>query len=226
VRVYDYGEGGYSAMETDIRELLTANGVNHLPARTDVSDKTPTQPITQESYLGYGEAEYYADETLVPDKAVDYHGPSSVPKDSFAFNGIWTDHNEDATAGARAEITLNFAANDVYLVMGGSGTVEVSLDGHHLSSIDVSGVPRLYTLFSGESLVTGELEIDFAPVVQAYDFSLRLTVARATGQDRINVNRSALIVSAWVVGIPCGNPAYVFSVPFWTSLAESGPESA
>jgi hypothetical protein len=171
VRVYDYGEGGYSAMETDIRELLTANGVIHLPARTDVPDKTPTQPITQESYLGYGEEQYAADEALAPGKAVDYHGPSSVPKDSFAFNGIWTDHNEDATAGARAEITFNFTANDVYLVMGGPGTVEVSLDGHHLSRIDVSEVPRLYTLFSGESLVTGELAIDFAPGVQAYDFT-------------------------------------------------------
>jgi cytochrome c biogenesis protein CcdA/thiol-disulfide isomerase/thioredoxin len=171
VRVYDSGEGGYSSMETDIRELLAANGVTRLPPPTDVSDKTPTQPITQESYLGYGEAEYYDNGNLVPDKAVDYRGPPSVPKDSFAFNGIWTDHNEDATAGARAEITFNFTANDVYLVMGGTGTVEVSLDGHHLSSIDVNGVPRLYTLFSGESLVTGALEIHFAPGVQAYDFT-------------------------------------------------------
>ena len=55
--------------------------------------------------------------------------------------------------------------------MGGTGTVEVSLDGHHLSSIDVNGVPRPYTLFSGESLVTGALEIHFAPGVQAYDFT-------------------------------------------------------
>jgi hypothetical protein len=46
------------------------------------------------------------------------------------------------------------------------------------------------------------------------------------GQDCRKVSRSALIVSAWVVGIPCGNPRYVFSVPFCTSCAESGPESA
>ncbi len=47
--------------------------------------------------------------------------------------------------------------------MGGAGAVEVSLDGHHLSSLEVKGVPRLYTLFSGESLVTGDLDINFAP---------------------------------------------------------------
>jgi cytochrome c biogenesis protein CcdA/thiol-disulfide isomerase/thioredoxin len=171
VRVYDSGEGGYSTMETDIRELLTANGAAHLPPRTDVADKTPEQPLTQESYLGYNEAQYVAGETIEPDKTVDYRGPSNVPNDSFAFNGTWTDHSEEATAGTKAEITLHFYANDVYLVMGGSGTVEVSLDGHHVTTLDVKGVPRLYTLFSGESIATGDLEVNFAPGVQAYDFT-------------------------------------------------------
>jgi hypothetical protein len=43
-------------------------------------------------------------------------------------------------------------------------------------------------------------------------------------QDWMNVNKSLLIVSACVVGIPCGKPAYVFSVPFCTSLTARGPE--
>jgi hypothetical protein len=34
------------------------------------------------------------------------------------------------------------------------------------------------------------------------------------GQDFRKASRSTLIVSAWVVGMPCGNPLYVFSVPF------------
>ena len=33
-----------------------------------------------------------------------------------------------------------------------------------------------------------------------------------------------MIVSACVVGIPCGKPGYVFSVPFCTSLTARGPE--
>ena len=90
---------------------------------------------------------------------------------SFAFNGWWTDHKEEATAGVNAEITLNFTANDVYLVMGGTGTVDVSLDGRRLASIEVEGVPRLYTLLSGAPLVSGELQISFASGVQAYDFT-------------------------------------------------------
>jgi hypothetical protein len=48
VRVYDYREGGYSTMETDIRELLTANGATRLPPRTDVVDKTPTRGTSPE----------------------------------------------------------------------------------------------------------------------------------------------------------------------------------
>ena len=59
------------------------------------------------------------------------------------------------------------------------------------------------------------------PVERALD-----QASRRVGQDCRKASRSALIVSAWVVGIPCGNPLYVFSVPFCTSWADSGPESA
>jgi cytochrome c biogenesis protein CcdA/thiol-disulfide isomerase/thioredoxin len=171
VRVYQYGEGGYSTMETDIRELLSANGGARLPPRTDVANKTPTQAITQESYLGYNEEGFAAGESVVPDKAYDYHGPAAVPHNFFAFNGTWTDHSEEATAGTQAEITLSFTANDVYLVMGGKGKVNVSLDGRPISTLHVEGIPRLYTLFSGEELVTGELRVRVSPGVQAYDFT-------------------------------------------------------
>ena len=46
------------------------------------------------------------------------------------------------------------------------------------------------------------------------------------GQDWMKARRSALIVAACVVGMPCGNPEYVFNVPFCNSFADSGPESA
>ena len=42
----------------------------------------------------------------------------------------------------------------------------------------------------------------------------------------MKASRSALIMSAWVVGILCGNPAYVFSVPFCTISTARGPEVA
>jgi thiol-disulfide isomerase/thioredoxin len=171
VRAYDFGEGGYSTMETDIRQLLVANGVTSLPPRTDVPDKTPTVQTTPESYVGYQQAAYDVGTAIVHDKPLVYKAPNPVPINSFAFNGTWTDHKQEATADADAQIDLHFVANDVYLVMSGTGTVDVSFNGRHLSSISVSGVPRLYTLFSGSALQTGQLDLSFTPGLQAYDFT-------------------------------------------------------
>jgi hypothetical protein len=39
--------------------------------------------------------------------------------------------------------------------MGGSGTVDVSIDGKHTQTIAVGGVPKLYTLFHATRLTTG-----------------------------------------------------------------------
>jgi cytochrome c biogenesis protein CcdA/thiol-disulfide isomerase/thioredoxin len=171
VRAYDFGEGGYSTMESNIRSLLTANGVTTLPPRTDVADKTPVNQTTPESYVGYEQAQYDVGTTIVHNQATVYKAPTSVPVNSFAFNGTWTNHSQEATAGANATIDEHFVANDVYLVMGGTGTVDVSFNGRHLSTITVSGVPRLYTLFSGSALQTGNLSLSFTPGVQAFDFT-------------------------------------------------------
>ena len=171
VRAYDFGEGGYATMESNIRQLLTANGVATLPTPTDVPDKTPTAETTPESYVGYEEEQYEVGTTIVHDKAIAYNAPSTVPLNSFAFDGTWTDNSQEATAGADASIELHFVANDVYLVMAGTGSVTVSFDGRHLTTVAVSGVPRLYTLFSGSALQTGQLDLGFSPGVQAYDFT-------------------------------------------------------
>jgi cytochrome c biogenesis protein CcdA/thiol-disulfide isomerase/thioredoxin len=173
IRAYDFGEGGYGTMESAIRQLLTANGVAHLPPRTDVADKTPTVQSTQETYLGYSESnpQYFVGTATVNNKATTYHAPSSVPLNDVAFDGQWTERAQQATAGANASLDLHFTANDVYLVMGGTGTVDVSYNGRHLTTVDVKGIPKLYTLFSGSALQTGQLDLSFSPGVQAYDFT-------------------------------------------------------
>ncbi len=171
IRAYDFGEGGYSTMESNIRQLLAANGVKDLPPRTDVANKTPTAQLSPESYLGYNEAQYDVGTTLAHNRTTVYHAPSPVPSESYAFDGTWTDHSQEATAGSGASIAINFTADDVYLVMGGTGTVDVSLDGRHLSTVVVSGIPKLYTLFSGAALQTGTLDLSFSPGIEAYDFT-------------------------------------------------------
>jgi cytochrome c biogenesis protein CcdA/thiol-disulfide isomerase/thioredoxin len=172
VRAYNFGEGGYGAMESNIRMLLAANGVSGLPSRTDVPDKTPTnQSMTPESYVGYQRLSNEVGTSVIPDKAIVYHPPASIPSNSLAFGGTWTVHSEEATAGSNATLGLQFTANDVYLVMSGLGTVAVSLNGQPLTTLHVGGVPKLYTLFSSPSATSGVLSLRVSPGVEAYDFT-------------------------------------------------------
>ncbi len=171
VRATSFGEGGYTTMEDNIRALLTAKGVRHLPPPTDVPNKTPTAVLSPESYLGYDNIAYNVGSSITDNKLEFYHGVSVVPPQSFAFMGWWTDHAEEATAGNNAAISIDFTAHDVYLVMGGSGTVRVSFNGSPLSTVQVSGIPKLYTLFSEKMLQMGELQLTFSAGVQAYDFT-------------------------------------------------------
>jgi hypothetical protein len=56
-------------------------------------------------------------------------------------------------------------------VIGGTGTVNVSLNGHHLKTVAISGIPKLYTLYSASTFGSGLLDIQFTPGVEAYDFT-------------------------------------------------------
>jgi hypothetical protein len=49
--------------------------------------------------------------------------PSSLPASEFALSGTWTIGGEALTAGKDARIELNFVAADVYLDIGGTGTI-------------------------------------------------------------------------------------------------------
>jgi cytochrome c biogenesis protein CcdA/thiol-disulfide isomerase/thioredoxin len=172
VRAYDFGEGGYDTMESNIRMLLSANGVTSLPPRTDVPDKTPTSnALTPESYVGYNRLDNAVGNSVVDDKAKVYHRPSTIPSNSLAFGGTWTVHPEEATAGPDASLGFQFTADDVYLVMSGQGSVGVSFNGRHLATLSVGGVPKLYTVLSGRTLQTGVLTLTVSPGVEAFDFT-------------------------------------------------------
>ncbi len=172
VRAYDFGESGYATMESNIRSLLTASGVAKLPARTDVPDKTPTSmAITPESYVGYAQLNNEVGTAVVNDQAANYRAPSTIPANSLAFNGTWTVRKEEATSGPGASLDLQFTADNVYLVMAGQGTVGVSYNGRHLTTVTVAGIPKLYTLLSGSHLQSGLLTLSVSPGVEAYDFT-------------------------------------------------------
>jgi hypothetical protein len=43
--------------------------------------------------------------------------------------------------------------------------------GSHTQTIDVTGIPRLYTLVSSPTFESATLVLDFSPGVDAYDFT-------------------------------------------------------
>jgi cytochrome c biogenesis protein CcdA/thiol-disulfide isomerase/thioredoxin len=173
VRHVDFGEGQYAQTETFIRQLLRAArpGVA-LPPRTDVPDRTPQEQTTPESYLGYhySEANLY-EESVTPDVMAAYQAPDSLPQDTFAFGGRWDIGSEGAVAGIGATLSLHFQAQDVYLVLGGSGTVQVAVDGTPTRTVVVAGEPRLYQLVGPGAYSRGTLSLTASPDVEAYDFT-------------------------------------------------------
>jgi cytochrome c biogenesis protein CcdA/thiol-disulfide isomerase/thioredoxin len=172
VRSVHFGEGGYSTMGQLIRQLLQAARPHlSVPTPAGVPDKTPTGELSPETYVGYDELQYLDPPEVARDTPAVYHFPASLPLGALGLAGTWTDHAEEATAGSGAELELGFLAQDVYLVLGGTGTLEVSINGHHTQTIDVGGIPRLYTLYQAGSATTGKLLLQASPGVEAYDFT-------------------------------------------------------
>jgi cytochrome c biogenesis protein CcdA/thiol-disulfide isomerase/thioredoxin len=174
VRHTDFGEGDYGQTERDIRLLVGAGGARALPPATEVADRTPTAELTPETYLGYARQDLtsYQGSPVIDSLATRYQLASSVPVDGRSFGGTWTVNQWEATADtAGSTIELNFMADDVYLVLGGTGTVGVSVNGVHQRSIAVAGVPDLYTLVSSPHYSSGLLRLTFSKGVQAFDFT-------------------------------------------------------
>ena len=66
---------------------------------------------------------------------------------------------------------MSFLAQDVYLVLGGTGSLDVSFDGRHTQTIHIGGVPRLYALLQAGSATGGTILLHASPGVEAYDFT-------------------------------------------------------
>jgi cytochrome c biogenesis protein CcdA/thiol-disulfide isomerase/thioredoxin len=173
VRHISFGEGDYSTTEKLIRQLLQdARPGTRLPTATDVPNLTPTGELSPETYVGYQRLQYLDPLGAVTDNVTArYQFPATLPPGYMGLSGTWTIHAQEATAGGGAQLELSFLARDVYLVMGGSGTVDVSINGHPTQTVTVSGIPRLYTLYRTGPTKLGQLLLHFSPGVQAYDFT-------------------------------------------------------
>ncbi len=172
VRHVVFGEGDYGTTESLIRSLLLAAHPGlRLPVSSRVADVTPNGALTPESYLGYDRLQNFAGSTITPDRAASYQFPSALPPDSLALSGTWTVRSEEATAGPDARLELAFQANRVYLVLGGTGTVQVSVGAAPAQTVQVSGIPRLYTLVNSATFEASTVVLRCSPGVEAYDFT-------------------------------------------------------
>ncbi|MDP9232509.1 MAG: redoxin domain-containing protein [Actinomycetota bacterium] len=168
IREIKEGEGNYDDTERTIRKLLGEPSQAQLAS---VADTTPQHAMTPESYLGWERLQRYSGSQLVPGRVVPYKFPQTVPLNTLAYDGLWKVERQRIVAVDRARLRLRFLAQHVYLVLGGSGGLQVLVNGKPVRTIQVGGLSRLYTLLSYPNVREGELELRFAPRVTAYAFT-------------------------------------------------------
>ncbi|HVV58765.1 MAG TPA: cytochrome c biogenesis protein DipZ [Gaiellaceae bacterium] len=166
IRHTHFGEGEYGQTEQLIRQLLDAKGAR----APHVADTTPDELMTPETYLGYERLSDYVGSKLHPDELAGYTLPSSVPDNGVAYGGQWKVGGQAAVAGRGARLQLHFQAKDVYIVLGGHGTVQALVDGKPERTLDVNAY-RLYTVRQSSKQADALLELRFSPGVQAYSFT-------------------------------------------------------
>ena len=175
VRHVSIGEGDYSTTESLIRQLLTAaHPTAKLPAATDVPDTTPDNiRQTSETYLGTERANAFAgnESGSYANGTHTYSYPSpGVDQGYFGLNGTWNIGDQSITSGANAGIEIDFDADDVYLDVGGTGTITATFNGT-TKTYRVSGAPDIYTVVSADSIQIGTVKITLSPGLSAYSFT-------------------------------------------------------
>ena len=79
-------------------------------------------------------------------------------------------HAQRIVAGEDARLKFRYHARKVFLVLGGTGTVQVLVDGRPHGIVHVTS-DRLYTLVDRDSIDDAVLELRFSPGVSAYAFT-------------------------------------------------------
>jgi cytochrome c biogenesis protein CcdA/thiol-disulfide isomerase/thioredoxin len=170
LRYYHFGEGEYDTTEARIRTLL-GESADTLPVANRLSDPTPKTVLTPETYLGYQRLQRFAQRTITPKRFAQYRFPEgALQQNELAYSGSWKVNPDEIVAGPGSRLRLSFIAREVHLVLGGHGSVGVSLDGQLQRTVRVDG-SRLYTLLRMPSLRSGLLELRFSPGVRGYAFT-------------------------------------------------------
>jgi len=172
IRHVGYGEGGYDHTESLIRKLLKAANPGHkLPPPTSVADTTPTGSLSPETYLGADRSSFQENGSVTSGTTETFVPYATTQNGYYDLGGTWTASGESITAGAKAEIILNFTAKNVFLVLAGNGTVTETLNGQPKGTIAVHGVPNLYQLVALPQQQDGLLKLQMTKGLSAYAFT-------------------------------------------------------
>ena len=126
--------------------------------------------MTPESYVGYERLARYYGPPVLHDAERAYAFPNSLEDNELAFAGRWKVEDERAIAGKGARLRLDYRARNVFLVLTGSGSVRVLVDGKPERTVRVSD-DRLYTLVERKQSGDHLLELRFTPGVAGYAFT-------------------------------------------------------
>jgi cytochrome c biogenesis protein CcdA/thiol-disulfide isomerase/thioredoxin len=168
VRYAHFGEGNYAVTERNIRRLLGEKP--GAPASAQLTDLTPTELITPESYLGSERIARYAGSPLHEGTIADYTFPATLGQNQLAYSGRLRLEPQRIVAVKNARLRLHFHAQKVFLVLGGKGTVKVLVDGSPERTVEVTQ-DRLYTLVDATKTQDALLELRFSPGIEAYAFT-------------------------------------------------------
>ena len=133
IRHYHFGEGAYDESEKVIQYLLSEGtnesmGTGTVSVATDMAVRSDQSP---ETYLGTRRREGFLEGT----------DPRTLAPNTWTLSGGWASDAESITSGDSSTLSYRYRAKDVYLVLAGSGTVSVSVDGAHASDLGILGEP-------------------------------------------------------------------------------------
>jgi cytochrome c biogenesis protein CcdA/thiol-disulfide isomerase/thioredoxin len=172
VRHVKFGEGDYNVTENLIRQLITnaRTGVA-LPPPVDAPDTTPQGGLTPETYFAVGKMVNYAGTGVYDKGQANFTFPPTLPNDSFALQGPWALDYQGATAGSdTSSIELNYNAKNVYIVVGGTGSLTVTRDGT-TTAVPVSGPPTSHQIVAGNDVARGLLDVRSSKGLQVFSFT-------------------------------------------------------
>ena len=176
VRFVHFGEGSYDETESAIVSLLNEGGFSVSKKSTAVKDEPLSSNQTPETYLGSTRAERQEPSS------------QSLPLNHFSLGGKWNVSGEEAIPALGSNLSFNFIANKVFLVItptSPGAKIKVFLDGKVIES----GV-------SGKDVQDGYIKVDVSRLYELVD----LKGNRGTHILRLEFENSGVTLFAFTFG--------------------------